>query len=133
MKQTLIHKLFYAYLGAIFISSIIPLSGVYNETSIPIIFHVEFRLDYLIHTSIYAGIFFIYPMGKWLGVSKVENSSPLRKIILWAFSLGVGTEFLQLILPYRAFNPADMLANVSGICVGVLGYFMFRKQLTIQT
>jgi len=52
------------------------------------------------------------------------------KPLLWLF-IGLlfasATEGLQYLLPYRAFNLNDMLANGLGVLVGFLFYFFNMK------
>ena len=41
-------------------------------------------------------------------------------IALTLLALGVGLEFVQARLPYRAFDPVDLLANAAGISLGLV-------------
>jgi VanZ family protein len=44
--------------------------------------------------------------------------------------LAAGTEVLQLWVPHRAFNPMDLLFNVSGVVAGglIFGWFLIMKR-----
>ena len=67
------------------------------------------RLDHLLHASVYLPC--AYFAGGLLNVSR-------RRAWLYSLLLGVLTESMQYLLPYRGFDINDMLANAVGITVG---------------
>jgi VanZ family protein len=77
-----------------------------------------FRLDYIGHLGFYAAIaasFIIWRSG-WRG--KIAK----RLLLFTVFGgilLGIVTEFSQLAVPGRSFNPVDMVYNCLGILLGV--------------
>jgi len=101
-----------------------PLNGV----GIPLDnFILGLRADHLLHASVYIPcalfVFDLFPKRRWLG---------------WLLACGIGlfTESVQYLLPFRKFDINDMLANVIGITIGWLvlrwlwkrrGKLFFRK------
>jgi hypothetical protein len=43
-----------------------------------------------------------------------------RVVALWLLALGLALEVVQWSLPYRFFEPADLLANAAGVTVGLV-------------
>ena len=41
-------------------------------------------------------------------------------VALWLLALGLALEVVQWSLPYRLFEPADLLANAAGVIVGLV-------------
>jgi VanZ family protein len=86
-----------------------------------------FRLDYLGHFGFYTGLsalFLIWQAG-WR--AKIPG-----RLITWTIIggiiLGTATEFTQLAIPGRHFNPVDMAFNFIGIFIGVaVVHLMSRK------
>lgn len=70
-----------------------------------------FRLDHILHAAIYIPCVFAWAIllpryrHLWL---------PLTLLV------GVGTESLQSILPYRGFDLSDMIANATGALIGYI-------------
>ncbi len=101
-------KLFVVYIIFILLLLTLPLNGtntILNNTWI-----VEIRLDYLLHAILFLP-FLILCIKAWL----------INIIIALFFGIlfAAISEGLQYLLPYRAFNINDLLANILGIFLGV--------------
>jgi VanZ family protein len=59
-----------------------------------------------------------YLIGQWKGLN-LFTLNPLIKFILVILLLATVTEVVQLWVPQRSFNEFDLVANVSGVVVGV--------------
>ena len=86
-----------------------------------------FRLDYIGHLGFYAAIsasFIIWRTG-WRG--KIPGILIFFTILAGTIT-GIITEFSQLAIPGRSFNPVDMMYNCAGVLVGVaVVYALSRK------
>ncbi len=100
------------YLTVLVTLSVIPLGSVSEELIDVTV--IRIRGDYLLHMLVYLPI-----------ISLMLISFPKKKLLMvvLALVLGVGLEYFQMLLPYRAFNINDLVANVGGV---VLGGVIFR-------
>ncbi|MCK9270934.1 MAG: VanZ family protein [Tenuifilaceae bacterium] len=101
------YTIFWTYFFAILILIAIPV-GNENMTNLNNIYLLHFRGDYLVHALMFLPWCFLMPgsrlsMWWWLPAGIV---------------FAVGTESLQYLLPYRAFNINDMIANALGVILG---------------
>ena len=76
----------------------------------------EMRLDYLLHFLIYFPIGFA--MMRWNKGDRKSKEVIYTIILLLFFSMV--PELLQYFIPYRTFNPFDLLFNMAGTIVGCL-------------
>ncbi len=95
------------YLVALVTVSVMPLGNASKElTDITVI---RLRGDYFLHMLVYIPMIslmlFSFPKWKW-------------GMVVIAIGLGVGLEYFQMLLPYRAFNINDLLANLAGLVLG---------------
>ena len=74
------------------------------------------RVDHLLHAAVY--IFCAMALIDWL------KKRPLP-ILLTALAIGLFTEFVQYLLPYRGFDINDLVANCLGVLVGWLAILPF--------
>ncbi len=127
LKKT-IPAILMIYTGLLVIASILPALGALNKKKIELIF--ELRFDYFIHFMAYFGLYTLLVISKKASKKPASKLSSL-KLFLFAVSLSVATETAQLLIPYRTFNPMDLLANLLGILVGLIGYnvyyYSFRR------
>ena len=78
---------------------------------------LSLRLDYLLHAIAYTALSFT---GK-ISLKFKKQVFLAGFLVLFA----IITEFLQLVLPWRAFNYVDMISNVIGVFAGLgLGYLL---------
>lgn len=109
--------LFASYVTLIILLVTLPLnsSGSLNNITI-----ITFRGDYFFHALAFL---------PWVFFKPAYN----QKTPLWLF-LGLlfaaGTEGLQYILPYRAFNVNDLIANIFGMFIG-FGIVSLIKSLKV--
>ncbi len=81
-----------------------------------------FRVDYPLH----AIAFILFPI-----IGYFANGQNGSHRLWWAFnsvslSLAIGTEYLQLLISQRTFNPYDILSNVLGLTIGIVLVKLYR-------
>jgi glycopeptide antibiotics resistance protein len=83
------------------------------------------RADYLLHLVIFFPWMFFLPCQP-----KMSKVSVHRKWWGWlglGIMLAAGAEVLQLWVPYRTFNPVDVVFNMAGVVVGGAGIMAVQK------
>lgn len=110
--------LFWGWLIILLFMNVIPLGNDFNTViHKPSVF--KFRLDYLIHFCsflIFIPLFFIdIKRGNPIFFKK-----PVLKYLLMVGSSAFLFECVQYFLPYRAFNPMDLINNLSGAIIGTI-------------
>jgi len=78
-----------------------------------------FRLDYLLHAALVLGFAWIYIWSKLIREHIFREKEALL-IIAVSLLAAMLLEGIQYYLPYRKFNPMDMLSNVFGAVIGSL-------------
>jgi len=117
MVFSVVKRLFWLWLLILIVLNMIPLSREVNRSlSRNMVF--DFRLDYLAHMAMMLVFAIIWGVGKRRNVSWFAKHETLKYcgVLLIA---GIGLELLQLILPWRTFNPMDLLANFVGAALAV--------------
>ncbi len=112
--------LFSSYLIVIILLVTLPINSAGDLNSITII---TFRGDYFFHALAFI---------PWYLFKPVFNHKHL-KWLAWGLLFAASTEGLQYILPYRAYNVNDLLANVIGIILGALLYLFFKQILSLKS
>jgi len=111
-------RLLVLYIITVFILHVIPTG---SSISLNRIEFGSFRADYLLHTLVFL---------PWMILVKVhylksEKPLPVKAVASW-FLAGILfaalCETVQLVVPYRSFNPYDLIFNVSGV---IFGYLFF--------
>jgi len=126
MKLVNRHKnfLFYSYTILLVLLAVLPINS--SGSSINHTFIVSVRLDYLLHCAIF--IPWVFLLHK---ITQLNLRSFPAKTLGWLV-VGVlfacAMEAIQYLLPYRAFNINDLLANGLGV---VLGFLIFMKYLWV--
>ena len=110
-----ISKTFFFYLVVLFLLSILPING--KESALNNNYILTIRLDYLGHFGIMCILSFL---GIILAKIKQQN---IWLISLFIFFFAASSEFLQMIIPWRAYNINDLMANFVGVIIGILGVF----------
>ena len=87
---------------------------------------IYMRADYLLHLLIFMSLMILV----WLYLNKenITGSTRLNYALLWFAAVTLFAAFAEGIhyfLPYRSFNPVDLLLNVTGV---ILGSFIFLWQ-----
>ncbi|NLW19657.1 MAG: VanZ family protein [Candidatus Cloacimonetes bacterium] len=108
--------------------NVIPLGDAANQTLHNTLFE-DFsflRLDYLVH--FFAFLFFMVPilLGAMLDKPVFKEKAPLKYALLIIPS-AIVFEALQFFVPFRKFNPIDMIYNLAGALLGCLIVFIFLK------
>lgn len=116
------NKLLIIYSLIIILLAVLPINGsgsFLNDNYI-----VTIRLDYVAHFAIFI---------PWMVISRIFCHRTGRRSVLqilpWigiGLALAILTEGVQYLLPYRAFNINDLIANVIGVGIGAVA-FAFRK------
>jgi VanZ family protein len=130
-KLLIFRYITYGYLLLLFLSTVLPL----NPSSSPLNNHytLHIRWDYLLHWMVYLPLPVL--LGIFLSERSREQNKPLQKARFWivvaALSLLISTlfEFLQMVIPYRAFNINDLVANGVGVVIGLILMLIFRKRI----
>jgi len=125
-KYTLSQIGFWSYLTTLFLVSVLPSFGKLNEKHVRIVLDYELRLDYLIHIGAYITFFLIYVLSRFVNQPLFKENS-LVKIIGITIISAIVTEAVQLIIPYRTFNPFDCLSNIVGVGLGILISISLQK------
>ena len=130
MKKLLkINYIFYTYLIFLLLGTLLPLN---SGSSLNDHYTLNIRWDYLSHAIVYI------PLPVLLGL-RLKKGSPVQiqpQIIRTRFWFFVAffsllfaalLESLQLVIPYRAFNINDLIANGVGAIIGLMLILIFRK------
>ena len=121
----MVKKLFIAYTILLLLLAVLPINSAgstINHTYI-----VSIRFDYLLHFSIFLPwMFLLWKVG---GVSFRSNFYQSLFYISLGLLFAMANEAVQYLLPYRAFNINDLLANGLGVMSGSV---IFIKQTVIQ-
>jgi hypothetical protein len=123
-----VKKLFWSWLIILFILNVIPLGTQTNESLSGNRF--IFRLDYLIHATAFKGFAWIYLFNK----VRYKSSFESKEIYFYSFVIlgaSIIFELIQLGIPYRSFNPWDMLSNLVGAIIGI-GITVISNRLPIS-
>lgn len=104
----------FIYFSGLLVLAVFPFSSA-GLQNINDVYVVNFRLDHLLHLLM---LIPIYPILIW----NIPSQSFYKAVLLLVASITIAllTEGVQHFLPYRAFNPADMIANLGGVIVGFL-------------
>ena len=109
--------LFWGWLIIVLTTNVIPLGNDINKIIHKPVF--KFRLDYLIHFCsflIFIPLYFIEVRRGGPFFSK----KPVLKYILIVGSSAILFESIQYFLPYRTFNPMDLISNLTGAIIGTI-------------
>ncbi len=134
LNNNISRLLFWGWLIIVIVMNVIPLGNDINKIIHKPVF--KFRLDYLIHFIsflIFIPLYFIdekrdYP---------IFSKKPVLKYLLIVGRTAILFECIQYFLPYRTFNPMDLISNLTGAIVGTIIIVFFissfkNKQTTID-
>ncbi len=122
MKKKLFIILIYSFL--LFLASIVPTFNTMNDNKIHFLF--EIKIDYVFHFLAYFGFFLVILFFQLLHFTRFSFKD-FSKTFIFILFFSFLTEFLQLFLSYRTFNPIDLLSNFLGIFFGSILYFFVNK------
>ncbi len=103
--------LLWGWLLVVLVLNVVPLGNELNQDLTTIRF--VFRLDYVLHSLSFLVFALIWVLGKLKGVCWFENYE-VMKFGGIVFISAISIELLQIFIPYRTFNPMDMIANLFG-------------------
>jgi VanZ family protein len=115
-RHHLIRILLLSYLLAVVLMYVLPVNtkGELNTQHV-----AGLRLDYLLHALLFLPlpVLLIDPKAK-----------PGKFVLLFVAAVCVAgvTEYIHALIPYRSFNPNDLLANVCGAVIGGLLVVVYR-------
>ena len=118
-----IELLFYSYTVILILISVLPINS--SGSAINHTFIVSIRLDYLLHCAIFIPWVFLLQKNTQLNL----RSFPVKTLgwLVVGVLFACAMEAVQYVLPYRAFNINDLLANGLGVVLGfvllILGLF----------
>ncbi len=119
-------KLFWYWLLILLVINVIPLGNDINKIIHKTVF--KFRLDYLIHFC----SFLIFIPSYFIEVRRggpIFSKKPVLKYILIVGSSAILFECIQYFLPYRTFNPMDLVSNLIGAIIGIIIISFFISSL----
>jgi len=117
--------LFWGWLIIVVVFNVIPL-GKETNRSLSGNKIYQFRLDYVVHSLTFLVFAWIWVLGKIMNVCWFEGNEVLKFGGI-VFISALGLELLQIIIPYRTFNPMDMIANLFGAILTMLCIFFSRR------
>jgi len=118
--------LFWGWLIIVVVFNVIPLG---NETNRSLSGNkiYQFRLDYVVHSLTFLVFAWIWVLGKIKNVCWFEGNEVLKfGGIVFVFAMGL--ELLQIFIPYRTFNPMDMIANLFGAILSMLFILISHRE-----
>ena len=110
--------LFWEWLIIVVVFNVIPL-GKETNRSLSSNKIYQFRLDYVVHSLTFLAFAWIWVFGKIKNVCWFENYEVLKFCVI-IFVSAIGFELLQILIPYRTFNPMDMMANFFSAILSML-------------
>ena len=120
------------YLLFLFLGTVLPINSGSSALNDHYTLHI--RWDYLLHALVYMPL----PVLLGLAFRKKSPEQPEQsfsksrfwiQVVLVSLFVTALFELLQMILPYRAFNINDLLANGVGVIMGLGFAVAFRKRL----
>lgn len=119
-------KLFWYWLIILLVINVIPLGNDINKIVHKLIF--KFRLDYLVHFC----SFLIFIPLCFIDIKRggpFFSKKPVLKYMLIVGSSAILFESIQYFLPYRTFNPIDLISNLTGAIIGTIIISFFIPSL----
>lgn len=100
------------YLFILVLGSVLPLNS--GSSSLNNTYIVEVRSDYLLHVLV------LLPLPVLLSLSLRSRTRIWLRVVLLGILMVVFCESVQMLIPYRAFNINDMVANGAGALIGLV-------------
>ena len=137
MRRLLNNKyISYIYFLFLIMAAVLPL----NSGSFVLNNHytLDLRWDYLLHAIVYIPLPVLLGLSLNRGAPEKPNerinksrSRLLVRVPLYSLIASTLLEGLQLIIPYRAFNINDLIANGVGAMLGVILFLVLGRRLEI--
>jgi len=119
-------KLFWYWLIILLVINVVPLGNDINKIIHKTVF--KFRLDYLIHFCSFLIFIPLYFIEVRRG-GPIFSKKPVLKYLLIVGGASVIFELVQYFLPYRTFNPMDLISNLIGAIIGTIIISFFISSL----
>jgi VanZ family protein len=119
-------QLFWYWLIILLVINVIPLGNDINKIVHKLIF--KFRLDYLVHFC----SFLIFIPLCFIDIKRGDSffsKKPILKYLLIVGGSAILIECIQYFLPYRTFNPMDLISNLTGAIIGTIIISFFIPSL----
>ncbi len=116
--------LFWGWLIIVVFLNVVPLGNELNQDLTTKRF--VFRLDYVVHSLTFLVFAWIWVLGKIKNVCWFKSYEVLKFGGI-VFISALGLELLQILIPYRTFNPMDMMANLIGAILTMLCIFISHR------
>ena len=116
--------LFWGWMIIVVFLNVVHLGNELNQDLTTIRF--IFRLDYIVHSLTFLVFAWIWVFGKIKNVCWFESYEVLKFGGI-VFVSAMGIELLQIFVPYRTFNPMDMMANLFGAILTMLCVFISHR------
>ena len=115
---------FWGWLIVVLALNVVPLGNELNQDLTTKRF--IFRLDYIVHSLTFFVFAWIWVFGKIKDVCWFYSYEVLKFGGI-VFVSAMGIELLQIFVPYRTFNPMDMMANLFGVILTLLCIFISHR------
>lgn len=119
-KNRTLNGIFLCYLLTLLILLLMPTNNGIKLNK----FFLGFRTDHFIHASLFLPFM---PYFRLKAIYK-NKSSNFVKYYLIGILFALSFESLQMLVPYRSFDPTDILANIVGISIGSLTFLWRPSQ-----
>lgn len=116
--------IFWGWLIIVVFLNVMPLGNKLNQD---LTSRFVFRLDYVVHSLTFLIFAWIWVLGKIKNVSWFESYEVLKFGGI-VFVSAMGIELLQIFVPYRTFNPMDMMANLFGAIISMLFILISHRE-----
>jgi len=116
--------IFWGWLIIVVFLNVVPLGNELNQDLTTKRF--VFRLDYVVHSLTFLIFAWIWVLGKIKNVCWFESYEVLKFGGI-VFVSAMGVELIQIFVPYRTFNPMDMIANLFGAILAMLCVFISHR------
>ncbi|MDO9256314.1 MAG: VanZ family protein [Bacteroidales bacterium] len=105
--------LFGGYLFFLILMALLPINSTTN-TTLTDVFVINIRLDHLLHATLFIPWAFLY----------IVTFRPVKwdeklLLVIYGLLMASATEGVQYFLTYRSYNINDMIANWTGVVVGM--------------
>jgi VanZ family protein len=117
--------LFWGWLIVVFVLNVVPLGNELNRDLSAKRFIC--RLDYVVHSLTFLAFAWIWVLGKIKNVCWYKSYEVLQFCGV-VFVSAIGVELLQIFIPYRTFNPMDMMANLFGAIISMLFILISHRE-----
>lgn len=88
--------------------------------------NISFRNDKLLHFSVF---FLLTALFYWLFDTQSTRAIRNMTFVCCTLAGGIGSEFVQALLPYRSFDVMDIIANIVGSLLALLLSMVYHKRI----